>query len=230
MQIVTNTKLVESRGKLGKRLPWIGLFGVFGAVFMVLRPELELWSLPVMILGFVLTNVGMFYFNRYVRPPLPHDVLEKELKGLDNRYRLFNFLGPVDHVLITPTGVLAITVRRMGGDIRCTGEKWSMKTGLLDKLRFFSEDQLGNPSYDLRRDVSKVQKLMEAGLPDAQGEKPVPIGGFVFFSSPDVNLSLEDISVRVLNTKNMKDYLRKLATGERISPARAEAIAKVLGG
>jgi hypothetical protein len=28
----------------------------------------------------------------------------------------------------------------------------------------------------------------------------------------------------------MKDYLRKLATGERLSPARAEAVAKVLGG
>jgi hypothetical protein len=230
MQTVTNTRLVESRGKWGKRLPWIGIALLFGAVFMPFRPELEPWSLPVMLLGFVLTNVGMFYFNRYVRPPLPQEVLEKELKGLDNRYQLFNYLGPVEHVLITPTGILAITMRRMAGDIRCTGEKWSMKTGLLSKLRFFSEDQLGNPSYDLRRDVSKLQKLMEAGLPDVAGEKPVPIGGFVFFSDPGANLSITDVTVRVLSTKTIKDYLRKLATGERISPARAESIAKVLGG
>ncbi|MDP3046937.1 MAG: hypothetical protein Q8O07_05605 [Chloroflexota bacterium] len=230
MQTVTNTRLVESRGKWGKRLTWIGLFFLFGAVFMPFRPELVPWSWPVMIFGFVVTNLGMFYFNRYVRPPLPQDILDKELKGLDNRYRLFNYLGPVEHVLITPTGVLAITIRRMSGDIRCRGEKWSMKTGLLNKLRFFSEDQLGNPSYDLRRDVSKVQNLLESRLPAADGEKPVPIGGFVFFSNPDANLSIEDASVRVLNTKNMKDYLRKLATGERLSPARSEAIAKVLGG
>ena len=228
MQTVTNTRLVESRGKWGKRLTWIGLIFLFGAVFMPFRPELVDWSWPVMIFGFVVTNLGMFYFNRYVRPPLPQDILDKELKGLDNRYRLFNYLGPVEHVLITPTGILAITIRRMSGDIRCTGEKWSMKTGLLTKLRFFSEDQLGNPSYDLRRDVSKVQNLLEAGLPDTQGEKPVPIGGFVFFSNPGANLSIEDASVRVLNTKNVKDYLRKLATGERLSPARADAVAKVL--
>lgn len=34
MQTVTNTRLVESRGKWGKRLTWIGLFFLFGAVFM----------------------------------------------------------------------------------------------------------------------------------------------------------------------------------------------------
>jgi hypothetical protein len=230
MQTVTNTHLVESRGKLGKRLPWLGMAFLFGAVFMPFRPELEPWSFPVMLFGFVVTNIGMFYFNRYVRLPLPQDILDKELKGLDNRYRLFNYLGPTDHVLITPTGILAITLRRMGGDIRCQGEKWSMKTGLLSKLRFFSEDQLGSPAFDLRRDISKVQSLLEARLPVAEDEKPVPVGGFVFFSNPDANLTLEDASVRILSTKNMKDYLRKLATGERLSPARAEAVAKVLGG
>jgi hypothetical protein len=230
MQTVTNTRLVESRGKWGKRLPWIGIVGLFAAVVMPFRPELELWSLPVMLIGFVVTNLGFYYFNRYVRPPMAQDVLDKELKGLDNRYRLFNFMGPVDHVLITPNGVLAITLRRMGGDIRCTGEKWTTKTGLLSKLRVFSEDQLGNPSYELRRDVSRVQKLMEAGLPDAASEKPVPIGGFVLFSNPDANLTISDPGVRILNSKNLKDYLRKLASGERLSPSRAEAIAKVLAG
>jgi hypothetical protein len=230
MQTVTNTRLVESRSKWGKRLPWIGIASLFAAVPMQFRPELELWSLPVMIIGFVVANLGFHYFNRYVRPPMAQDILDKELKGLDNRYRLFNFMGPVDHVLITPSGVLAITLRRIGGDIRCTGEKWTVKTGLLAKLRIFSDDQLGNPSDELRRDVSKVQKLMEAGLPDAADEKPVPIGGFVFFSNPDANLTIVDPSVRILTTKNLKDYLRRLATGERLSAARAEAIAKVLAG
>lgn len=183
-----------------------------------------------MFSGFIVTNLGMYYFNRYVRPPLPQDILDKELKGLDNRYRLFNYTGPVDHVLITPSGTLAITIRRMGGDIRCHGEKWSMRTGILNKLRLFSEDQLGNPSTDLRRDVSKLQALLEAKLPASEEEKPVPIGGFVLFSNEGANLSIEDCSVRILNTKNMKDYLRKLATGERLSPARAEAVAKVLRG
>jgi hypothetical protein len=230
MQTVTNTRLVESRGKWGKRLPWFGMVFLFGAVFMPFREELIPWSWPVMAFGFVVTNLGMFYFNRYVRTPLAQDILDKELKGLDNRYCLFNYTGPADHVLVTPTAILSITIRRMGGDIRCRGEKWSMKTGFLSMLRFFSEDQLGNPSYDLRRDVSKVTALLETRLPNVEGEKPVPIGGFVFFSNPDANLTVEDPTVRVLNTKNMKDYVRRLATGERLSPARTEAIAAVLGG
>jgi hypothetical protein len=229
MQTVTNTQLVESRGKWGKRLPWIGMAFLFGAVFMPFREELIPWSWPVMVFGFIVTNLGMFYFNRYVRPPLAQDILDKELKGLDNRYRLFNYFGSADHVLITPTAIMAITLRRVGGDIRCKGEKWSMKTGLLSKLRFFSEDRLGNPSYDLRRDVSKVTTLLEAKLPETDSEKAVPVGGFVFFSHPDANLIVEDPTVRILNTKNMKDYLRKLASGERLSPARAEEVAKALG-
>jgi hypothetical protein len=135
MQIVTNTPLVESRAKWGRRLPWIGMSFLVVAVVMSFREDLIPWSFPVMLFGFVLANLGMFYFNRYVRPPSAPDILDKELKGLDNRYRLFNYSGPADHVLITPSAVLVITLRRMSGDIRCKGDQWSLKTGLLSKLR-----------------------------------------------------------------------------------------------
>jgi hypothetical protein len=230
MQIITNTRLVESRGTWGKRLTWVGLFLLFGAVLMPFREELLAWSWPVMMAGFLVTNVGMYYYNRYARPPLPHEMLESALKGLDNRYRLFNFMGPVDHVLLTPVGVLVITLRRMGGDIRCRENKWAMKTSLLSKLRLFTEEQLGNPGDDLLRDVKGLQKLLELKLPADENEKPVPIGGFVYFGNPEARLTLDQPTVPVLHIKTIKDYLRRQASGERLSPARMEAVAAILEG
>ena len=34
-----------------------------------------------LFIGFVLSNVGICFSNRYVRPPVPHISLEKALKG-----------------------------------------------------------------------------------------------------------------------------------------------------
>lgn len=233
MQSTTNTRLVESRGKLGKRVTWAGFIILFGSLFVLYLPlgdDRQLWSMMVMLGGFLLTNVGMYYFNRYVRPPLFHTILEDALKGLDNRYRLFNYMGPVDHVLVTPTGVMAITVRRMGGAISCVGDKWNARTSLISRLRLFAEDQLGNPATDLRQDVSRLQALLEAKLPDDENEKPVPIGGVVYFSNTDAQLKLDQPSVPVVTSKNLADYLRRLAAGDKLTPARAEAISRALEG
>ena len=230
MQITTNTQLVQSRGNWGKRLTWGGFILLFGAVFMPFVDALLPYSFPVMLLGFLITNVGMYYFSRYVRPPLAQNILEDAMKGLDNRYHLFNYMGPVEHVLLTPSGVMAITIRRMGGLISCKGDKWYRKTSLVSRLRLFAEEQLGNPSFDLRRDVTLLQKLLEAKLPSDENEKPVPIGGFLYFADPAVQLNLDEPTVPVLHPKAIKDYLRKQAVTERLTPARAEAITAALGG
>lgn len=230
MQSTSNKRLLESRGKIGKRVTWAGLIILFGSILLPFSEELLPWSWPVMLGGFLITNIGMYYFNRYVRPPLFHTLLEEALKGLDNRYRLFNFMTPVDHVLITPTGVMAITVRRMGGAISCVGDKWSTKTSLISRLRLFAEDQLGNPSADLRQDVSRLQALLESKLPDDENEKPVPIGGVVYFANSEAVLNLDQPSVPVVTSKNLGDYLKRLAAGDKLTPARLEAISAVLEG
>ena len=229
MQTVTNTKLVESRGTWGKRLAIVGFVMLFAAVFMPLKDELLVFSWPVMIIGFVISNIGMFSYNKYGRPPLPHDLLDKALKGVDSRYRLYNYTTAVPHVLLTPFGVMVIVLRRMGGDIACQGEKWQAKTSFLSKLRIFTEDQVGNPALDLRQDVNRLQTLLETKLSSADGDKPVPLSGFVFFSHPDAKLTLDQPTVPVLSDRNVKDYLRR-QSGEKLSPARYDEIAAVLEG
>jgi hypothetical protein len=232
MQSITNNRLLESRGKIGKRVTWGGFILVFGSLGVLYLPiaESQMLSMIVMLGGFLITNVGMYYFNRYVRPPLFHTLVEEALKGLDNRYRLYNYMGPVDHVLLTPNGVMAITVRRMGGVITCIGDKWSTRTGILSRLRFTAEDQLANPSADLRQDVSRLQALLEAKLPDDKNEKPVPIGGVVYFAHSNAVLKLDQPTVPVVTSKNLADHLKRLAAGEKLTPARAEAVSSVLEG
>lgn len=232
MQTITNTEFVRKRAAWGRWLSWIGFFLLFGAVFMSLRQELALWSFLVILVGFTISNIGMYGLNKYARPPLAHDLLDKALKGLDNRYRLYNYTTPVEHVILTPSGVLVVTLRRMGGEIRCTGDKWHQKTSLWQKLRFFAEDQLGNPAYELRRDVARLQRFLEARLsPIAEGEKPVPLGGLVWFANPEARLILDQPTVPVLHGRALKEHLRKLqASGEKLPQARYDELARILEG
>ena len=92
--------------------------------------------------------------------PRPDQALALALKGMDNRYRLYNYLLPAHHVLITPAGLLVFAVRRLPGPISCQGSNWYQKRSLLSRLRFAAEEQLGNPTRDVQRDVAALQDFL----------------------------------------------------------------------
>jgi len=91
---------------------------------------------------------------------------------------------------------------------------------------------LGNPAYELRRDVARLQQFLEARLsPIAEGEKPVPLSGLVWFANPEARLILDQPTVPVLHGRALKEHLRKQqASEEKLSPARYDELAKILEG
>ena len=70
MKIVKNEKLIERNGKMGN---WISLgalavLGV-GMYLSFTRPDLFTYSLICLVLGFTMTQIGMYMGNRWGRSP-----------------------------------------------------------------------------------------------------------------------------------------------------------------
>jgi hypothetical protein len=212
MHIITNTKLVKSRSAWSSRFMLGGFALILGsAVLTFLNPEKVEYILPAygaLIGGFIIFNIGASLASKWRREPRADQAIERALKGLDNRFRLYNFLLPVDHVLLTPTGLTVFQVRRLPGQISCTGDRWDHKRSLLSRLRFSAEEQVGNPTRDVQNDIKLLQNFLAAKLDDAD----VPIDGVILFSHPAANLTLNNPTLPVWTPKEAKLNLRQTAS------------------
>ena len=82
MRIFTNEKLIKRYARVSKVLSTAGILVLLsGLAASFLRPEW--YSLPfyTLIAGFMLSNIGMFLANRYVREPRPDLVLRNSMKA-----------------------------------------------------------------------------------------------------------------------------------------------------
>lgn len=210
MHILNNEKLIKTRTTWSGRLMLAGFGLILGsAVITFLNPTMPTYIIPAyaaLFGGFIIFNIGASSGAKWRLLPRPDQALARTLKGIDHRYRLYNYLLPADHVLLTPAGVTVFQVRRMLGVISCTNDKWYHKRSLLSRLRFSAEEQVGDPTRDVKLDVANIRAFLDKHLDNAD---LVSVNGLILFSNPAVQLTIEHPSIPVLTSKDAKDYVRK---------------------
>jgi hypothetical protein len=72
MKIIKNEKMIKRNSKIGQytSLGALVVLGV-GMYISFTMPELFVWAVGALLLGFTLTQVGMYFGNRWGRSPRP---------------------------------------------------------------------------------------------------------------------------------------------------------------
>jgi hypothetical protein len=206
MNVYTNKGYVERRATLGKWASLVGLVVLGGGFLISLRvPELFFISFATLIVGFLLSNVGIYYANRYARPDRPDAVLVQALKGLDKRHALYQFLLPVSHVLCEPGGLTVLIVKPQEGLIIYDNGKWRNKQGWSRLLRWVGQEGLGKPDLEIESEAATMREWLQKQAPDLEA----PIRGVVIFTNANAELQLNDPPVPALAPKQLKGWLRK---------------------
>jgi hypothetical protein len=226
MQVITNEKLIRNRARLGRVASFAGLGILILGLAASLFPQWLLVSFGCLLVGFLLSQVGIYNANRWVREPRADQTLDKILKGFDNRYHLYNYVLPARHVLLAPFGLCVINPKHQGGKIRCEGEKWHHQAGWKRILRLFGQEGLGNPTREVRAEVEKLRRFLAQRIPDAE----VPIEGVVVFANPQVDLQTENPTFPVLDGKQFKSFLRNLSKERPIPGSQRKQLAEILAG
>ena len=97
MKSIKNEKLIKRNGQISQ---WISLgalvvLGV-GMYIAFNRTDLFAYSLAALLLGFTLTQIGIYMGNRYGRSPRPDEKLDAGLKGLQNEFVMYHYVTPVN--------------------------------------------------------------------------------------------------------------------------------------
>jgi hypothetical protein len=243
VQVVTNDRLVKRESRIGAGLLGVTFFLLGLGLFLSFQAERWLpvleqsvpsgfvqWVPIAITYAIVLVGMGFYYLGnarvrRYGPQHRQDNRLRQLLKGLDDRYVLYAYLGRKlpDYVLVGPSGVYVLTTRPQEGEITCRDDRWSSRGGL--GRRIFGTlygSPMGNPSYDTGQGVARVRELLRRNLP---GDVPdPPVSGLIVFTGERVRLRVERCSFPATTAKELRKVVGKIKTrlnATQLGPVRA---------
>jgi hypothetical protein len=230
MKAFTNTDIIETRAKWAKRVaPLTMVFLVGGLItnFMSFnQPEYFRYTVILLAIGFILSLVSSHLVNNWVREPRSDQTLLATLKKFGNDYVLFNYTSLAPHLLLTPSRLYVLVVRRQGGEVRVKGNRFSRPFSFIRILKFFTEEGLGVPNSEAQSHLKKLQKLLSQHL---ENEAIPELQALVIFTNKDVSLILDEPALPVIAANQLKSYLRDRDKTKNISATTRNQLITILG-
>jgi len=228
MNIYIDQKLVKRNSRIGQVFMLGGLVILaIGMYISFTNTELFNLSLLALIAGFLASQVGIYYSNRWGRFPRPYEQLNKALKGLDGRYSIYHYLTPTPHLLIGPAGMWVLMPRTQSGTISFSKGRYRQKGGNL-YLKIFAQESLGRPDLEVLAEVDKIRKYLNKKLGE-EAELPA-INTALIFTHPKVTvLQPEDegeLPAEMITLDKLKDTIRKAAKakGSGLAPGKFDEL------
>lgn len=239
MRLITNEALVKRNATIGKYAAGAGLVvllaGLLVSFYGQNNPTLQLVPFLTLVVGFILSNIGIYFTNHYRRQPRADQALEAGLKGFDDRYHLYNYYLPASHFLIAPSGLFVFVPKFQSGAVAWDGKRWKHKNANF-LMSFFGQEGLANPNAEAAGDVDSMAKFLAKKI---GGDVP-PVQAIIVFYNPNVAIEGEPPPIPAIHVKQLKEYLRKLPKspgapaaetagngGRRLQTLTAEQIARL---
>jgi hypothetical protein len=228
MRIVKNEKLIVRNGKIGQ---WLSLAALavlgIGMYISFAKPELFTYSIICLVVGFIMTQVGMYMGGRWGRSPRPDEKIDAGLKGLHSEFSIYHYSSPVSHLLVGPSGVWVLLPYHQRGKVSFEKNRWKMKGGgfLQNYMRIFGQENLGRPELDAENEVRTIQKFFAKKMDESEIPEIKPI---LVFTTDDVELDAGDSPIAAMKMKQLKEFLRQGGKNRALSSGQIAEITELL--
>ncbi|MFC1997154.1 hypothetical protein ACFLXI_06045 [Chloroflexota bacterium] len=227
MNVVIDEKLIKRNAKIGQVVTIASLATLGAGMFLTFqKPDMLPVSIGALLVGFLLSQVGIYFTNRWGRSPRPDEQISLALKGLDKRYTLYHYQTPASHVLVGPAGVWVLIPKHQRGTITYSKNRWRQSGGgfIQNYLKIFAQEGIGRPDLEIDSDIEGLEKLLRKNITD--GTKIPETQAALIFSDPNIDIQTDEAPTPTLPAKKLKDLIRKTAKEKPISP---ELVAKIQG-
>jgi hypothetical protein len=217
MKILKNEKLIKRNATIGNWTSIAALVILGGGMYISFkRTELFAYSLIALLVGFTLTQIGMYMGNKFGRSPRPDEKLDAGLKGLQNDFVMYHYTTPASHLLVGPGGVWVVMPYHQRGQVIFKKDRWRMSGGgfLQSYMRIFGQEGLGRPDIEIDREIGSLKKYLAKEMDESE----IPeINALIVFTSDDVEIDGEESPVTAIKLKQVKDFLRQKAKEKKLS-------------
>ena len=209
MKIIKNEKLIARNSKLAQWTSLGALVVLGGGMYLSFsRPELFTYSLICLLIGFIMTQVGMYMGNRWGRSPRPDEKIDAGLKGMHSEFNMYHFSSPVSHLLVGPAGVWALIPYHQGGQVYFEKNRWKIKGGgfLQGYMRIFGQEGIGRPELEAENQINVLKKFFAKNME----ESPIPeIKAALVFTNEQFELEVGDSPIPAMKLKQLKEFMRQ---------------------
>jgi len=216
MIIVSNQKLIKRNQQIGSFSGVLAIIVLGLGMYASFKYQDQIsYSLIALVLGLLLSQIGMYYANRFGRTPRPDQELDAALKGLDDQYALYHYQSPVDHLLVGPAGVWMLLPFPNKGKVIYNDSKkrWEKLGGNL-YMRFFAQDNIGRPDKEIEKSMRSLRKELER-VPELE----VPeIKAALVFTEENAEVEANDAPYPTIHALQLKKLIRKEAKGSESLP------------
>jgi len=229
MKTIKNEKLIKRNSKLGQWTSLGALVILGGGMYLSFtKPQLFSYSLIALVLGFMLTQVGMYFGNRFGRSPRPDEKLDAGLKGLPGDFTMYHYVTPVSHLLVGPAGIWVIIPMRQRGKVSYVKNRWKLTGGGFAQsyMSIFGQEGLGRPDLDVQNEVQAAAKYLSQKL---EGAEVPEIQGILVFTHDEIEIEANDAPVPAVPLKKLKEFMRQKAKEQAVSSTTLLAIKTALG-
>jgi hypothetical protein len=228
MKIYSNDRLIRRNSRLGQIASLAGLLILVGGMYISFTQQ-QLYAVAwlALLLGFALSQLGLYYGNRWGRRPRPDEHLNLALKSMDDRHSLYHYLTPVPHLLVGPPGVWVLIPFHQIGKITWEKNRFRQKGGnfIQRYLRLFAQEGLGRPEIDAPAEAQAVQRYLKKNLPDIAIPEVHPV---LVFVNDKAELEVENAPIPAVPLKKLKDTIRKAAKEQPLNPDIMKAVQELL--
>lgn len=228
MKIVTNTKLIKRNSKIGQ-FTSVGALVILGIGLLITFkwPDKFAYSLACLLAGFFLSQIGIYYGNRWGRSPRPDEIINKNMKGLGREYTIYHFTTPASHLLVGPAGIWVLSPFHNGGTIIFNGKRWRAKGGGFARsyMRLFGQENIGRPEVETIAEINAVKRHLERSLPE--GIETPAIRAVLLFTDPKVELQVDQSPIPAMKSDQLKDFLKNAAREKSITEMTLSAVREV---
>ena len=220
MNIISNESMIKRNARIAQIAMIAGLIVLAGGMVISFSPAYTQFfylTLLSLVFGFILSQIGIYYTNRFGRHPRPDEQINQALKGLDGKYTLYHYMTPVSHLLVGPAGIWILLPRNQRGRITFSNGRWRHQGGSL-YLRIFAQEGIGRPDIDQSSETDKLNQFFAKNLPE--GTAPA-IQSALVFTNPNVKIDIsEDVDppAKTVTADKLKEALRKVAKSSPTSP------------
>ena len=228
MKIFTNEKLIKRNARIGSIANTTGLLVLVGVmVLSFMNPNYFNLYWVGLFLGFVLSQIGIFFRNRWGRKPRPDELLDQGLKGLNDQYSIYHYTTPVSHLLVGPSGLWVLMPYYQIGKITYEKKRYRQRGGGVVQrwLRLMGGEGIGRPELDASSEVSSITRYLKKNLPDSNLPDPQPI---MVFTNENAELDVTEAPIMTVKLKELKNNIRKLAKEKPLPPELANQVNQLL--
>ncbi|NLF51308.1 MAG: hypothetical protein GX577_09255 [Leptolinea sp.] len=226
MKTISNTKLINRNKKIGQILTFVAVAILIGGLVLSLQGKVEYitYSYMALIIGFLVSQFGIYFSNKFGRSPRPDEQISAALKGLDDRYSLYHYATSASHLLVGPSGIWVILPYQQRGTITYEKGKYRQKGGNW-YLKLFAQEGLGRPDKEAQYATEDIQKYFARQMDE---DKVPTVNPLLIFTNPKAKVDALDAPYATVGADKVKDFLRKKAKDNAFPLERVQQVNAVI--